>query len=167
MDEDDAKEGADGNGEAASEETAAVADQQPDAEPDRQAQPVDVEEPPRLPYPVVAVGASAGAWPRSGSGAWLAARAPPFVSSSRRSATKTRNVSPARTARSGPSTDPEMATLPSLTETENSSDSALQRTSKRVPVTRTTSGPAITRQALEPECTTSAWRLPFSSARLT
>jgi two-component system, chemotaxis family, CheB/CheR fusion protein len=34
--------------------------QQPDAEPDRQAQPVDAEQPPRLPFPVVGIGASAG-----------------------------------------------------------------------------------------------------------
>jgi two-component system CheB/CheR fusion protein len=34
--------------------------QQPEAEPDRMAQPVDVEQPPRLPFPVVGVGASAG-----------------------------------------------------------------------------------------------------------
>src|SRR4051794_4494102 len=33
---------------------------QADAEPDRLAQPVDVEQPPRLPFPVVGVGASAG-----------------------------------------------------------------------------------------------------------
>jgi chemotaxis response regulator CheB len=34
--------------------------QQPDAEPNRLAQPVDAEQPPRLPFPVVGVGASAG-----------------------------------------------------------------------------------------------------------
>lgn len=34
--------------------------QQPDAEPDRHAQPVDAEQPPRLAFPVVGVGASAG-----------------------------------------------------------------------------------------------------------
>ena len=33
---------------------------QPDGEPDRQAQPVDAEQPPRLPFPVVGIGASAG-----------------------------------------------------------------------------------------------------------
>lgn len=33
---------------------------QPDAEPDRMAQPVDAEQPPRLPFPVVGLGASAG-----------------------------------------------------------------------------------------------------------
>src|SRR5690242_4459055 len=33
---------------------------QPDAEPDRMAQPVDDEQPPRLPFPVVGIGASAG-----------------------------------------------------------------------------------------------------------
>jgi two-component system CheB/CheR fusion protein len=37
-----------------------VAAIQPDEEPDRQAQPVNAEEPPRLPFPVVGVGASAG-----------------------------------------------------------------------------------------------------------
>lgn len=35
-------------------------DRQPDVESDRQAQPVDAEQPPRLPFPVVGVGASAG-----------------------------------------------------------------------------------------------------------
>jgi two-component system CheB/CheR fusion protein len=34
--------------------------QQPTEEPDRQAQPVDAEQPPRLPFPVVGIGASAG-----------------------------------------------------------------------------------------------------------
>src|SRR5436190_6776652 len=34
--------------------------QQPGAEQNRQTQPVDVEQPPRLPFPVVGVGASAG-----------------------------------------------------------------------------------------------------------
>src|SRR5436853_2066674 len=33
---------------------------QPGQEPNRQAQPVDAEQPPRLPFPVVGVGASAG-----------------------------------------------------------------------------------------------------------
>src|SRR3712207_9029834 len=32
----------------------------PEEQPDRQAQPVDAEQPPRLPFPVVGVGASAG-----------------------------------------------------------------------------------------------------------
>jgi two-component system CheB/CheR fusion protein len=34
--------------------------EEPDQEPDRLAQPVDAEEPPRLPFPVVGIGASAG-----------------------------------------------------------------------------------------------------------
>src|SRR5262245_32971256 len=34
--------------------------EQPNAESDRMAQPVDAEQPPRLPFPVVGVGASAG-----------------------------------------------------------------------------------------------------------
>jgi chemotaxis response regulator CheB len=33
---------------------------QADAEPDRQVEPVDAEQPPRLPFPVVGIGASAG-----------------------------------------------------------------------------------------------------------
>ena len=33
---------------------------EPEAQPDRHAQPVDHEQPPRLPFPVVGVGASAG-----------------------------------------------------------------------------------------------------------
>ena len=37
-----------------------AAGQQPDEEPDRLAQPVDAEQPPRLPFPVVGIGASAG-----------------------------------------------------------------------------------------------------------
>lgn len=37
-----------------------AADRQPDAESDRMAQPVNDEQPPRLPFPVVGVGASAG-----------------------------------------------------------------------------------------------------------
>src|SRR4051794_36183676 len=41
-------------------EPAAEAGAQPEAQPDRQAQPVDGEQPPRLPFPVVGVGASAG-----------------------------------------------------------------------------------------------------------
>src|SRR4051795_10108763 len=32
----------------------------PEEQPDRQAQPVDAEQPPRLPFPVVGIGASAG-----------------------------------------------------------------------------------------------------------
>lgn len=35
-------------------------DEMPDEEDDRLAQPVDAEEPPRLPFPVVGIGASAG-----------------------------------------------------------------------------------------------------------
>src|SRR5262245_39298687 len=34
--------------------------QQPDEEPNRTAEPVDAEQPPRLPFPVVGIGASAG-----------------------------------------------------------------------------------------------------------
>src|SRR5687767_8953305 len=33
---------------------------EPESQPDRQAQPVDAEQPPRLPFPVVGIGASAG-----------------------------------------------------------------------------------------------------------
>src|SRR5690349_13905289 len=35
-------------------------EQQPEQEPDRMAMPVDLEQPPRLPFPVVGIGASAG-----------------------------------------------------------------------------------------------------------
>src|SRR5947208_13488736 len=41
-------------------ENAALAPQQPEDQPDRQAMPVDHEQPPRLPFVVVGIGASAG-----------------------------------------------------------------------------------------------------------
>src|SRR3954470_11908772 len=41
-------------------EAGAQPEAQPEAQPTRQAQPVDAEQPPRLPFPVVGVGASAG-----------------------------------------------------------------------------------------------------------
>jgi PAS domain S-box-containing protein len=44
----------------ADERKAGGSEQQPGAEPDRQVMPVDDEQPPRLPFPVVGVGASAG-----------------------------------------------------------------------------------------------------------
>lgn len=45
---------------AAAQENPKTTSEQPKAEPDREAMPVDVEQPPRLPFPVVGVGASAG-----------------------------------------------------------------------------------------------------------
>src|SRR3954451_850447 len=42
------------------EDNPASVEDHPDEQPDRQAQPVDAEQPPRLPFPVVGIGASAG-----------------------------------------------------------------------------------------------------------
>jgi len=55
MDEEDPQQAAGGNG-----DDVLAAGTQPEAEHDREAQPVDTEEPPRLAFPVVGIGASAG-----------------------------------------------------------------------------------------------------------
>ncbi len=52
--------GNDRQGEHQTDSTSQDPDQQPLSQPDREAQPVDAEQPPRLPFAVVGVGASAG-----------------------------------------------------------------------------------------------------------